>query len=251
MKHRYFLNIAFRGSQYHGWQKQMHAISVQEVMATHISTILREELNVHGCGRTDAGVHARKFMLHFDSTQKLNAEFARNLNSFLPKDIAVRAMYKNTEKIHARYDALNRTYEYLITNKKHPFMIDQVATYYGEYDIDFLNKACEILLKYEDFESFSKTNNNHKHYLCSLEEAFWQKEEDILRFRITANRFVRSMVRLIVGTLLMVGEKKIDTEDFRKIIESKDRTKAGKSAPACGLYLVDVQYPEGRLKQVF
>jgi len=244
MKNRYFLEIAFNGSNYHGWQRQPGQVTIQSVMAEHISTLLREELKVHGCGRTDAGVHARKFYLHFDTNQELNLDFRYKLDSFLPKDITAKKLYTLSKRIHARYDAIKRSYEYIISCGKDPFHVGMAVTYFEKFDIDLMNEACKVLLKYNDFESFSKTNNSHNHYLCNLFEAHWKNQENLLIFSITANRFLRSMVRLIVGTMLDVSRKKINIEKFRKIIEDKDRTKAGKAVYANGLYLVDVQYPE-------
>jgi tRNA pseudouridine38-40 synthase len=247
MKNRYFLQIAFRGSHYHGWQKQNDVITVQDVLSEHISVVLAEEVQLHGCGRTDAGVHAKNYFLHFDTKQKLNRDFVHKMNGFLPEDIAVHAIFLNKERIHARYDALQRSYEYWISTKKNPFM-NGLAVFMNEVaDIELMNEASAILQEYEDFESFSKSNNSHSHYLCTLYEAQWRREKELLIFRITANRFVRSMVRMIVGTILMIGNKKITIREFRSIIEAKNRQLAGKSVPAHGLYLVDVIYPEGKL----
>ena len=249
MKNRYFFEIAFNGSNYHGWQKQPNQITVQEVCNEKISVMLGEDINCHGCGRTDAGVHATKFLFHFDTPQLLDYNFAYKLNSFFPQDIKMLKMYGLKKRIHARYDALSRTYEYLISHGKSPFLPDMTASFHENFDMGLMNEACSILLKYNDFETFSKSNNSHSHYLCDLYEASWREEKELLIFRISANRFVRSMVRLIVGTLLEIGKQKISIEEFKVIIESKDRTKAGKSVPAYGLYLVDVAYPEGVFKE--
>lgn len=250
MKNRYFLEIAFNGSNYHGWQIQNAQITVQQVLTECINTLLREELNVHGCGRTDTGVHAKKFFLHFDTPQELNIEFLRHLDSFLPNDITAKKIYTLSKKIHARYDAEKRSYEYVISQGKNPFMIEMSNKTFEKFDVKLMNEACDILLKYNDFESFSKTNNSHNHYICTLFKADWLGKDNLLIFRITSNRFVRSMVRLIVGTMLDVGRKKIGLDEFRKIIENKDRTKAGKAVLASGLYLVDVQYPKGVLVEI-
>jgi tRNA pseudouridine38-40 synthase len=250
MKHRYFLEIAYNGSNYHGWQKQPGAISVQEVVNECISTLLGEQVSCIGCGRTDAGVHARKFILQFDTTKELNFDFAYKLNSFVPKDITVKKIYSLSRKIHARWDAIKRSYQYLITIGKDPFMKDLATISFEDPNIEIMNKACNILLEYNDFETFSKTHNSHNHYLCDLYEARWEKKDNLLIFTISANRFVRSMVRLIVGTMLMAGNEKISLDEFRSIIESKNRQKAGKAFPACGLYLTDVQYPEGILVEL-
>lgn len=250
MKNRYFIEIAFNGTSYHGWQKQPNHITVQQVCNEKISTMLGEVINCHGCGRTDSGVHAARFFFHFDSRQELDKNFAFKLDAFLPADIKVVKMYILTKRIHARWDALSRTYEYIISHGKNPFRIELVTNTFETFDVGLMNEASNILLGYHDFETFSKTHNSHNHYLCDLTEACWRNENNLLIFRITANRFVRSMVRLIVGTMLDVGRKRLSLEEFRNIIEAKDRAKAGKAVPACGLYLVDVVYPEGILVEI-
>ena len=250
MKHRYFVKIAYNGSKYHGWQIQKGQVSVQQTINEHLSILLKEKMDCYGCGRTDAGVHARNYYLHFDTNAELNSWFFFKLNAFLPKDIRIIAAYRPDPLIHARWDALKRSYEYLVSSAKDPFMQGFSYQTNEKFDVELMNKACSILFEYNDFESFSKSNNNLNHYLCELFEVKWEFRDELLIFRISANRFVRGMVRLIVGTMLDVGRQKITLDEFRQIIESKDRTRAGVSVPACGLYLTDVVYPEGVLKKL-
>ncbi|NLJ07707.1 MAG: tRNA pseudouridine(38-40) synthase TruA [Sphingobacteriales bacterium] len=247
MKNRYFLEIAYLGSHFHGWQIQPGSISVQQVMNEHISLMLGEKINCMGCGRTDAGVHARKFFLHFDTSHSLTSDFRHKLNSFLPLDILVRKMYACPQKIHARWDALSRTYEYLICKGKNPFYIDLALFSYEKFDTDLMNKASAMILKNEDFTTFSKAHGSQKNQLCRVTEAYWTETDEFYIFRITANRFVRSMVRLLAGTLLDVGRQKITPSEFEERMLACDRSKAGKSLPACGLYLINIEYPENFL----
>jgi tRNA pseudouridine38-40 synthase len=250
MKPRYFVKIAYNGNNYHGWQVQNGQISVQQTINEHLSILLGEKISCMGCGRTDAGVHARKYYFHFDTDTALNAQFFYKLNAFLPKDIRIFAAYHPEPRIHARWDAIKRSYEYLISPKKDPFMDGLANLTNDKFDLDLMNQACSVLLEYNDFETFSKSNNNLKHYLCDLSEAKWEQKEELLSFKISSNRFVRGMVRLIVGTMLDVGRFKINLDEFRQIIESKDRKNSGTSVPACGLYLTEVEYPEGVLKLI-
>ncbi len=246
MKNRYFLEIAFNGTRFHGWQIQKNQISVQGEITRHISILLNEKVTCHGCGRTDAGVHAKKYMMHFDSTAKLNGSFGRKLNSFLPNDISIKKMYANDKRrIHARFDALSRSYEYVLSKGKNPFLQDMATLVFEKYDINLMNEACNILMEYKDFEAFSKGHNSHNHYLCDLHEANWEENDETIIFKIKSNRFVRSMIRMLTGTMIQVGRNQISLEQFRKIIESKDRTKSGKAMAAHGLYFMDVEYPEG------
>jgi tRNA pseudouridine38-40 synthase len=250
MKPRYFVHIAYNGNNYHGWQIQNGQISVQQTINEHLGIMLGEKVSCHGCGRTDAGVHARKYFFHFDTSAQLDAQFFYKLNAFLPKDIRVFKAYTPEPRIHARWDAMKRSYEYMVCLAKDPFMDGFAFQTHDSFDVDLMNMACTVLMEYNDFESFSKSNNNHNHYLCELFEAGWIQKDELLVFNISANRFVRSMVRLIVGTLLEVGRGKISIEEFREIIESKDRKKSKASVPACGLYLTDVVYPDGVLKEL-
>jgi tRNA pseudouridine38-40 synthase len=250
MKQRYFLKISFNGSNYHGWQFQPKQISVQQVLHEHISLMLRETVTSVGCGRTDSGVHAKNYMLHFNTTKVVDADFGWKLNNFLPNDIAIQEVYFNPDKIHARWDAGFREYEYIISKIKDPFHIKLVANTFDKFDMDPMNEACKILMEYDDFESFSKGHNSHQHYKCNLMHAFWTESKDAFHFSIKSNRFVRSMVRMIVGTMVDVGRGRTSLSDFRNIIEAKDRAKAGRVMPAHGLYFMGAGFPMDKLIKV-
>lgn len=241
---RYFVQLSFMGSGYHGWQIQPNALSVQEVVEKAFSTILREEIQVVGAGRTDAGVHAKFFVLHFDCSQEI-ADFQRlifRLNGFLPSDIAIQKIWEVSEDDHARFSAVSRTYHYYITTVKNPFTFDTAFYYSGKLDVDKMNETAAILLKTGDFTSFSRLHSDVKTNICKVYHAEWVAEGERLIFKIRADRFLRNMVRAIVGTLLEVGKGKLSADDFRKIIEMKDRGAAGASAPAHALFLVDIEY---------
>ena len=242
---RYFIEIAYNGKNYHGWQFQPDAITVQEVLEKTMTTILRKEINVIGAGRTDAGVHAKQLFAHFDFEEIENtSELQFKLNSLLPKDISVQNIFQVKEDAHARFDALEREYEYKVTLKKNPFYEDFAHLIHHIPNIDLMNKAANDLLNYKNFQCFSRSNTDVKTYNCTIEKAFWKKENSQLIFTISADRFLRNMVRAIVGTLLDVGFKKTSLEEFHEIIKSKNRSKAGTSAPAKGLYLTKVVYSE-------
>jgi len=246
MAQRFFLQLSYKGTNYHGWQIQPNAVSVQEVMEKALSTVLREEIVVVGAGRTDTGVHASFFVLHFD-TEKNTIETEKlvyKLNRFLPPDIAVHKIRKVKPDAHARFDAVSRTYYYYISIKKNPFTIETNYLYTGFLDMDKMNEATLVLFEFEDFTSFSRLHTDVKTNNCKIYQAEWKKEETQLVFVIKADRFLRNMVRAIVGTLLEVGRGKLAIEDFRKIIEVKDRGLAGASAPAHGLFLEDIEYSE-------
>ncbi|MCD6355307.1 MAG: tRNA pseudouridine(38-40) synthase TruA [Prolixibacteraceae bacterium] len=246
MAQRYFLQLSYKGTHYHGWQFQPNAISVQEVLEKSLSTILREKISVVGAGRTDTGVHASFFVLHFDAQQEnISENFIYKLNSLLPHDIAVQEIKKVRNDFHARFDALSRTYKYYISTSKNPFRTETTFKYTGTLDIEKMNEAAAILFDFEDFTSFSRLHTDVKTNNCKIYRAEWKAENSQLIFTIKADRFLRNMVRAIVGTLLEVGRGKLSVDDFRKIIEKKDRSAAGASAPAHGLFLADIEYPEG------
>jgi tRNA pseudouridine38-40 synthase len=247
MKNRYFLEITFNGFNYHGWQVQENIVTVQGTINEHISIMLGEKVNCVGCGRTDAGVHATKYITHFDTNETLDFKFARKLNSFLPRDIAVLNFYDLKRRIHARFDALNRSYKYILSKGKNPFMLEQCTPTYEKYDISLMNQAAEIVKETPDFETFSKGHNAHNHYLCDILEARWEEREDQYIFYIKANRFVRSMIRMMVGTMIQVGRQKMTLEKLKEILEAKDRTLSGKAIAPSGLYFTGVEYPEGVL----
>ncbi|WP_202923778.1 tRNA pseudouridine(38-40) synthase TruA [Pontibacter fetidus] len=242
---RYFLEIAYDGTRFHGWQVQPNAISVQEVLDDCLSKILRETINTTGSGRTDTGVHASQQFVHFDAAQHLDPQhIVYRLNRILPDDISAYSLHLVPHEAHARYDAFARTYHYHITLRKDPF-----KRYYAWYhskplDVELMNEAATILLKYEDFTTFSKVKGDTKHYRCNMYEAYWEQKGHELIFTIRANRFLRGMVRLIVGALADVGRGKLTIADFENIIASQDRSQASGAAPSEGLYLAKVEYPE-------
>lgn len=246
---RYFIDLSYKGTNFHGWQIQPNAITVQEILQKAISTILNKKIDVTGAGRTDTGVHAINFIAHFDSFTEIEdlKNLVFKLNSFLPQDISINRIFRVNNDVHARFTALSRTYEYRIHTKKDPFLNDFSYKLHAPFDVKLMNDAADILFDYSDFTSFSKLHSDTKTNLCKIYRAEWIKREEQTVFVINADRFLRNMVRAITGTLLDVGMKKISITDFRKIIESKDRQEAGFSVPAKGLYLVEIQYPEGIL----
>ncbi|RRJ92673.1 tRNA pseudouridine(38-40) synthase TruA [Paenimyroides tangerinum] len=241
---RYFIEFAYKGTNYHGWQIQPEAISVQEVLTKATNLILKDTFELVGAGRTDAGVHASQMYAHFDTEVDFNFEDAvRKVNSYLPEDIAVFRIFPVSADAHTRFDATARTYEYHIHLKKNVFSKDLSWYHFRKLNIDKMNEAAKILLEYEDFECFSKTHTDVFTFNCTITEAHWQLNNDNLVFTISANRFLRNMVRAIVGTLINIGLEKIEVQEMRTIIESKNRGKAGFSVPAHGLYLTKVSYP--------
>ncbi len=242
---RYFIELSYKGTAYHGWQNQPNAKSVQEVLEKALSTLLRESMELIGAGRTDSGVHARQMFAHFDTAQNVDfGELVFRLNSFLPQDIAVAGIKKVALEAHARFDAIERTYEYWVVQEKNPFYMDSAHCVLRPLDMSAMNEAAHILMEYQDFECFSKSNTDVKTFLCDVRTAIWKNDGEKLIFTISANRFLRNMVRAIVGTLLDVGVHKRKPEAIRTIIESKDRGNAGASVPSKGLYLTKVSYPE-------
>lgn len=241
---RYFLEFAYKGTNYHGWQYQPNAISVQETVAKAISTILKTDIKLVGAGRTDTGVHAKQMFAHFDYESEIeNSYLIHKLNSFLPKDIAILNIHKVHDEAHARFDATRRTYQYHIHTKKNAFESDDSWYYHNALNIDLMNKACKILFDYTDFECFSKVNTDVNTFNCKMFEANWMQNNEELIFTVSADRFLRNMVRAIVGTMVYVGLEKVSLSEFKTIIEGKDRNKAGFSVPAHGLYLTKVHYP--------
>lgn len=241
---RYFLEFAYNGTEYLGWQAQPDATNtVQETLQTALSTLLRTEVPITGAGRTDTGVHARQMFAHFDFADAFDTEnLAYRLNSLLPKDIAVFRIIPLHDEAHARFDAKKRTYEYHIHTQKDVFAENLSWYYFRQLDVEKMNEAAQILFRYEDFECFSKTNTDVKTFICHISRADWQVDGERLIFTVSADRFLRNMVRAIVGTLIQVGLGKASLEDFEQIILGKDRSKAGFSVPARGLYLTKVEY---------
>lgn len=246
---RYFICFSYFGKHYHGWQKQPNAITVQEVLEDALSKLLGKTIDVMGAGRTDAGVHAKQMYAHFDFTEIEDTHnLVFRLNAFLPKDIAVENVFQVADEAHARFDAVSRTYEYWIIQKKNPFFAQQAYLVKYPLAIDKMNEAAKLLLDCKDFECFSKSNTDVNTFLCDIKEVHWEYVNDVLVFKITADRFLRNMVRAIVGTLLEVGLGKMDLGTVKAILKSKDRRNAGASAPAKGLYLTKVLYPQNIVK---
>jgi tRNA pseudouridine38-40 synthase len=260
-KQRYFIELAYDGTNYHGWQIQQNAVSVQEVLNKALATILRQPVETIGCGRTDTGVHAREFFAHFDAGDHspLTIDHSettdhglstidyglkvRGLNSILPPDIAIKNIIPVHEDAHARFDATQRSYQYHVHFNKDPFLQGYSWQIRDVPDMELMNQAAAIIMEYIDFSCFSKSNTQVKTNNCKITRAEWVKTEQGMVFHISADRFLRNMVRAIVGTLMMVGKHEISPEAVRQIIESKNRSNAGMSVPACGLYLTEVKYP--------
>lgn len=242
---RYFIRFSYFGKAYHGWQNQPNAITVQEVLEKALSTLLREKIEVVGAGRTDTGVHAKEMFAHFDfdSISDLE-ELTYRLNAFLPDDIAIQEIKKVKADAHARFDAVERAYEYWVVQQKNPFYFDFAHLVTQNLDVASMNIAASYLLEHTDFECFSKSNTDVKTFNCEVRRAIWEIREDKLVFTIRADRFLRNMVRAIVGTLLDVGFGKMTPDEIHSIIASKDRSEAGVSVPAKGLYLTKVSYPK-------
>jgi tRNA pseudouridine38-40 synthase len=244
---RYFIFLQYKGTRYHGWQVQPNAITVQQVLDEKLSILLGEKIETTGAGRTDTGVHAKVFAAHLDTSSKIpddKAHFLYKINSLLPFDISVYNIIKVKKGSHARFDATSRTYEYHITQVKDPFQIEFAYFFSWKLNIDKMNEASERLFHYIDFTSFSKLHTDVKTNNCKILEAHWKTEGNKLIFTIAADRFLRNMVRAIVGTMLEVGKEKISISEFDNIFERKDRCSAGVSAPAHGLYLTNIEYPD-------
>ena len=248
MSQRYFIHLAYNGSDYHGWQVQDNAPTVQESVNKALSTLLNTEINVLGCGRTDTGVHASDFYAHFDLEKKLSLEKRETLlfklNRFLPTSIVIFDIRAVKEDANTRFDALSRTYKYHVSRRKDPFFDDFSYFVYGDLDIDLMNQAANEMMKFTDFSSFSKLHTQTKTNNCKISEAKWEEDAHKIVFTIKADRFLRNMVRSIVGTLLDVGRHKISIEEFKTIIKNKDRCDAGYSVPAKALFLDKVEYPK-------
>lgn len=239
---RFLIEISYCGTQYQGWQIQPNGTTVQGVLNNAISVLLRQPIETVGCGRTDTGVHARQYFAHFDCDTDIPETFLKNLNGILPYDIAVHAIRQVAPDFHARFHAVSRTYEYWIIFEKNPFYKDFATRWYSRLDISAMDEACRKIIGEHDFSCFSKVNTDVQNYRCNLISARWYYRNDLLIFEVSANRFLRNMVRAMVGTLTQVGEGKIDLNRFMEIVESNDRRMAGTSVPACGLYLTGIEY---------
>ena len=240
---RYFIELSYNGKNYHGWQIQPDAISIQEKINNALSTVYQKDIQIVGAGRTDTGVHASQMFAHFDIDKLVDDNLEFKLNSILPNDIFIKAIFLVDDEKHARFDALSRSYEYKIWLGRNPFLLDFSWQIHSQKpNVTLMNEAAKLLLDYEDFESFSKVKTNVHTFNCNVTEAFWVQKDNQLTFHISANRFLRNMVRAIVGTLLDVGLDKISISDFKNIIESKNRSNAGLSVPAKGLFLTQIKY---------
>ena len=241
---RYFITFSYDGTAYHGWQIQPHSVTVQEELQKALSTLMRKPMEVVGAGRTDTGVHARKMIAHFDHDEVLDCpQLVYKLNKLLPRDIAVQHVEPVADDMHARFSAKSRTYHYYVHLDKNPFLRSYSWQVYGNPDFELMNRAARVLMEYKDFTSFSKVNTDTKTNDCTITEARWDRVgEDQWRFTVTANRFLRNMVRAIVGTLMEVGRGRMTIEQFRSVVEAKDRCRAGDSVPGNALFLVEVLY---------
>jgi tRNA pseudouridine38-40 synthase len=242
---RYFFEISYDGTKYSGWQNQANALGVQQVVEETLSKLFRKKISIVGSGRTDTGVHCIQQFFHADIEKEISKqELLQRLNSFLPKDIAIRDILSVKSEAHARYDARERAYEYQITTRKNPLLVGRAYYLFKECDISLMNEAAALLVGEHDFTSFSKVKTDVNHFVCTIKKANWERKGDLMIFSISANRFLRGMVRAIVGTLLEVGTQKISIKEFQAIMKSKDRKKAGMNVPPEGLYLTHVKYPK-------
>ena len=241
---RYFIDISYKGTAYHGWQEQHNAITVQQVINEKLSQLLRTETKCVGSGRTDTGVHAKQQVIHFDSENDMEPHrLLYQLNAVLPEDIAANEIRPVREQAHARFDATKRSYQYFLHNRKTPFKKDQSYFFPHALDQEAIDAGCQIFKQWTDFESFSKVKTEVDHFECEIFEIEWQKEVEGYIFFVSANRFLRGMVRAMVGTLLDIGTGKLDPVRLITILEQKDRRAAGRAVPPQGLYLSSVTYP--------
>lgn len=243
---RFFIEFSYAGTAYHGWQRQPNAESIQAYMEEAFSTLLKQQIPITAAGRTDAGVHAKLMVAHFDAAISADSynQLVFRLNQYLPHDIAIHKIYAVKADAHARFDALSRTYEYHLTTTKSPFSEGRSYSLYQPLDFELMNKAAALLLEYKDFECFSKAHTDVKTFLCEITYAQWTLSKTEAIFTISANRFLRNMVRAIVGTLIEIGLKKKNINELHQIIQSKNRSLAGYSVPAEGLYLTQINYPK-------
>lgn len=241
---RYFLKLAYNGKNYHGWQSQPNAITVQQTLEEALSLLWRTPLEIVGAGRTDAGVHAKEMFAHFNFEGELDVRlWIKKLNSYLPKEIVIYDIILVPKDAHARFDATLRSYEYHLHLIKNPFIHEGSWYFPNPLHLQKMNEACQILFEYQDFECFSKTHTDVNTFDCKIKEAKWTQNGNQLIFSISADRFLRNMVRAIVGTMIEIGLEKMPPEQLHNIIKSKNRSEAGFSVPAHGLYLTEVKYP--------
>ncbi|WP_420582485.1 tRNA pseudouridine(38-40) synthase TruA [Reichenbachiella sp.] len=242
---RYFIDISYDGTNYHGWQIQNNAKTVQGVLNEALSTILRADISTIGSGRTDTGVHAMMQMVHFDYENEFDENLlVAKLNSLLPTDISANSIQKVKEDVSARFEASSRAYIYKIHQHKSPFKQGQSYHFHQPLDLEAMNACCELVKKWKDFEAMSKVKTEVNNFNCEIFSAYWEKQNDEIHFHVSANRFLRGMVRALVGTMLDVGQGRMSIKEFQAVLESRDRKKAGRSVPAHGLYLRDIIYSE-------
>ncbi|MFW6352148.1 MAG: tRNA pseudouridine(38-40) synthase TruA [Bacteroidota bacterium] len=246
--YRYFIYLSYLGINFKGWQKQPGTLTVQQKLEESLSILLKTPTEVTGTGRTDTEVHARKYTAHFDYSSLLSgeekAQLCFKLNRILPPDISIEKIVRVKSDAHARFSAIKRSYEYCICRRKDPFLIKRAWQVEWPLNFESMQQASQILMEYSDFESFSKSNTQVNNYLCTITQSGWEKRGHLWVYKISSNRFLRNMIRAIVGTLADVGSEKVGLEDFRKIIESKDRKNAGYSVPGYGLYFLGAEYDE-------
>jgi tRNA pseudouridine38-40 synthase len=246
-KTRYFLFLSYRGTNFHGWQIQPQAVTVQKTLDSALCLVLNEEIKTTGAGRTDSGVHAIVFCAHFDSVNPdlvHDKKLIFRLNRLLPTDIAIKSLRKVLPDANARYSAISRTYEYYISRVKDPFSDSSSWYIHGDIDVAAMNDSCKLLMQHSDFTSFSRLHSDTKTNICKIFYAEWRGYGDKLVFTIKADRFLRNMVRAIVGTMIEIGSGRKNLKQFEEIITALDRCRAGKSAPAKGLFLTDIEYPD-------
>ena len=246
---RYFVFFAYNGAGYHGWQSQPNALTVQQEMEQAFETLLQEPIALTAAGRTDAGVHASFMVAHFDTSNSLPENLCFLLNQYLSNAISINRIQNVSDSAHARFDALSRTYQYTISSVKNPFRYPYQYYIKGSLDLAQMNASAALLLEYEDFECFSKVNTDVKTFMCQIEKAHWESLENQYIFTIKANRFLRNMVRAIVGTLIEIGQGKRTLDSLHKTLRSKDRSQAGYSVPAHALFLTAIEYPKTLFKQ--
>lgn len=238
------MELAYFGKAYHGWQRQPGAPTVQEVIEKALSTLLQETVEIVGAGRTDAGVHAKQMFAHFDIGKKMPEDMMFRMNSFLPKDIAILDLFQVKSDAHARFDATARSYEYHLVKHKNVFAIDTAYWIKKELNVEKMNEAARILQDYSNFKCFSRSRTDVRTFNCVIKSAYWEQDDQLLVFHISADRFLRNMVRAIVGTLIEIGLGKLEVQAMHDIIKSEDRSEAGASVPAHGLFLTKIEYPK-------
>jgi tRNA pseudouridine38-40 synthase len=241
---RFALELAYNGTAFHGWQRQDNACTVQEEFEQKLSMILQEEIALHGCGRTDTGVHARQYFAHFDTDTPLDERFIFHVNQILHHDIACLGLWQVPETFHSRFDAKKRIYKYFVHRKKNPFLHPWSYEFRVPLNLALMNEGCQILQESKDFAAFCKSNSQNKTTFCEIFSCFWTELDNSLIFEVSADRFLRNMVRALVGTLLDLGQERINLSELREIIASKQRSNAGKSVPAKGLFLENVVYDQ-------